>query len=175
MYTCMVGHYNITFYTYINGGTYSLKSTSNDRFFEKLFMAILFTLRVFARNQQSPRAEEILLYILFWCLAWGSNLGFTSNKPTHYLLGYGKVYVRATVKSSFKSGIPETNLQHVVGMCKSVDQFKNSAKVLSITANNIDLSNWQILFYVIAISTLFLRFKILGLKYIVSVILKLIK
>ena len=35
---------------YISGGTYSLKSTANDRYFEKLFMAILFTLRVFARN-----------------------------------------------------------------------------------------------------------------------------
>ena len=28
-----------------NSGTYSLKSTVNDRFFKKLFMAILFTLR----------------------------------------------------------------------------------------------------------------------------------
>ena len=26
---------------YVSGGTYSLKSTPNDRFFEKLFMAIL--------------------------------------------------------------------------------------------------------------------------------------
>ena len=33
---------------YINGGTYSLKLTANNRFlFEKLFMAILVTLRVF--------------------------------------------------------------------------------------------------------------------------------
>ena len=35
---------------YISGGTYSLKSTPNDRFFEKLFIAILFTLRDLARN-----------------------------------------------------------------------------------------------------------------------------
>ena len=37
---------------YISGGTYSLKSTPNDRFFEKLFIAILFLCirRVFARN-----------------------------------------------------------------------------------------------------------------------------
>ena len=35
---------------YISDGTYSLKSTPNDRFFEKLFMAILFNLRVFATN-----------------------------------------------------------------------------------------------------------------------------
>ena len=31
-------------------GTYNLKSIPNDRFFEELFIAILFTLRVFARN-----------------------------------------------------------------------------------------------------------------------------
>ena len=31
-------------------GPYISKSTSNDRFFEKLFTAILFTLRVFATN-----------------------------------------------------------------------------------------------------------------------------
>ena len=37
---------------YISGWTYRLKSTPNDRFFEKLFMAILFTLRVFARNHR---------------------------------------------------------------------------------------------------------------------------
>ena len=35
---------------YINGGTYCLKSTPDDKFFEKLFMTILFTLRVFATN-----------------------------------------------------------------------------------------------------------------------------
>ena len=37
---------------------YSLKSTPNERFFEKLFMVILFTLRVFTRNllrEKSPK------------------------------------------------------------------------------------------------------------------------
>ena len=34
----------------LSGGTYSLKSTPSDRFFERLFVAILFALRVFARN-----------------------------------------------------------------------------------------------------------------------------
>ena len=34
-------------------------------------------------------AEEILLIFCFWCLAWSSYLGFTSNKLTHYLLDYG--------------------------------------------------------------------------------------
>ena len=63
--TYTIGHYNASvritsklltplmlcvLIVYINGETYSLKSTPNDRFSEKLFMAILFTIRVFARN-----------------------------------------------------------------------------------------------------------------------------
>ena len=35
----------------MRGGTYSLESNPKARFFEKFFMAILFTLGVFARNQ----------------------------------------------------------------------------------------------------------------------------
>ena len=65
IHTYIISHYNpsvsITTYVltplmlcvlilYISGGTYSLKSTPNAKFFKKLFMAILFTLRVFARN-----------------------------------------------------------------------------------------------------------------------------
>ena len=65
---------------------YCLKSTPNDRFFEKLFMAILFALRIFATNLlRGNRTFRILI----WCLAWGSDPGFTSNKPTHYLQNYG--------------------------------------------------------------------------------------
>ena len=40
---------------YISGGTYSLKSTPNEKFFEKLLMAILFILRVFARRNPLRR------------------------------------------------------------------------------------------------------------------------
>ena len=51
-------------------GTYSLKSTPNDRFLENLFMAIGFTLRVFDRNllRDSRRRNIFLLQI--------SDLGF---------------------------------------------------------------------------------------------------
>ena len=75
---------------YISSGTYCLKSTTNDRFFEKLFMVIWFTLRVFARNLLRGNHRRNTFCILFWCLAWDSNLGFTSNKPTHYLLDHGE-------------------------------------------------------------------------------------
>ena len=57
--------------------------------FEKLFMAILFNLRVFGRNLLRGNHRRNTFCILFWCLAWGSNPGFTSNKPTQYLLDYG--------------------------------------------------------------------------------------
>ena len=38
--------------------------------------------------------------ILFWCLAWSSNLGFLSNKATHhYLLDHGDIYVSRLLPS----------------------------------------------------------------------------
>ena len=66
---------------YISGGAYSLKSTPNDRF-EKLFMAILIC--------WEEIAEEILF--VFRLDVWPgtrTNPGFSSNKPTHYLLDHG--------------------------------------------------------------------------------------
>ena len=70
---------------YVTVGTYSLQLTSNDRFFEKLFMANLFTLTVFPRNLLKGNRRRNNFCISFWCLVWGS----TSNKPTHYPLNYG--------------------------------------------------------------------------------------
>ena len=69
--------------------TYSLRSTPNDRFFEKLFMAILFTLRVFVRNLLRRNRRRNTFRISFWCLAWDTNPDFSSNKPTHYPLEHG--------------------------------------------------------------------------------------
>ena len=74
---------------YMSGGTYSLKSTTSDRFFEKLFMAIFFTFRVFARNLLKGSHRRNIFILSFLCLTWALNLGLTSNKPTHYLLDYG--------------------------------------------------------------------------------------
>ena len=75
--------------SHISGETYSLKSTSIDRFYEKLFMAILFTLRFFTRNLLGGNRWRNTFHILFWYLAWGWKPGITSNKPTHYVLDYG--------------------------------------------------------------------------------------
>ena len=73
---------------YISGGTYSLKSIPNDRFFEKLFMAILFTLHtVFARNLlRGNRRRKILFVFRFDVWPGTRTLAFASNEPTHYLL-----------------------------------------------------------------------------------------
>ena len=53
----------------------------------------VFTLRVFARNLLRGHRRRNTFRILFWCLAWGSNPGFTSNKPTHFLLDHGNFKV----------------------------------------------------------------------------------
>ena len=65
-------------------------------FFAKLFMTILFTLRVFTRNLLRGNRQKNNFRILFWCLAWVSNSGFSSNKPTHYLLDHGDYKLIAT-------------------------------------------------------------------------------
>ena len=73
----IIGHYNplvsiidlvshITFVesvNFIHEWTCSLKSTPNIRFFEKFFMSILFTLRVFARNLLTgTRRKNIFIF-----------------------------------------------------------------------------------------------------------------
>ena len=57
--------------------------------FLRNFMAILFAHSVFGRNLLRGTRRRNTFCILFWCLAWGSNLAFTSNKPIHYLLDHG--------------------------------------------------------------------------------------
>ena len=97
IHTYIIGHYNpsvriidlVSHTTYVVCFLWSLKSTPNDRFFEKLFIAILFTLRAFARNLMRGNRQRNTFCISFWCLAWNLNPGFSSNKPTHYLLDYG--------------------------------------------------------------------------------------
>ena len=85
-------------FLYISGGTYNLKSTPNDRFFEILFMAILFTLRISVRNLLRAYCRRNTFRISFWCLAWDSNPGFSSNKSTHYLLDQGDFINHKTIK-----------------------------------------------------------------------------
>ena len=92
------GHYALAFYIPLMLGVLilihkrrhlQLKSTPNDRFFKKLVTAVLFTLRVFARNPLRGNRRRNTFRILFWCLEWGSNPSFSSNKSAHYLLEHG--------------------------------------------------------------------------------------
>ena len=53
--------------------------------FEKLFHG---------RFIYSQSVCQKLFHISFWCPTWGTNPGFTSNKPTHYLLDYGDMMSR---------------------------------------------------------------------------------
>ena len=69
------------------------KVDSEWQIFEKLFVANLFTLRVFARNLLRGNRRRNTFCILFWCLAWGSIPSFSSNKPTRYLLDHGDFYL----------------------------------------------------------------------------------
>ena len=66
-------------YLHVVGGSYSLKSTPNDGFFEKLFTVALFTFRVLS----DICLEEIAEVILFLNFVLMSDLGFKpwSNKP----------------------------------------------------------------------------------------------
>ena len=63
------------------------KVDSEEQIIDKLFMEILFTLSLFARNLLRVNRRRNTI-----CISWqacGSNLDFTSNKPTHDLLDYG--------------------------------------------------------------------------------------
>ena len=97
---------------YISGGTYSLKSTPNDRFFEKLFMAIFIDSQSFCQKSAERKSPKKYFSYLIWCLAWESNPGFSSNKSTHYLLDHGDFKclcvsnTRATQKFKWKSAYP---------------------------------------------------------------------
>ena len=68
----------------------SSNSDSERQIFKKLFMTILFALRVFARFFcWGIDAEKFFFIILFWCLTWNFNCGIVDNTPIHYLLDYG--------------------------------------------------------------------------------------
>ena len=63
---------------YVSGGTYSLKSTPKDKFFEKLFMAILFTRESFC--QKSAERKSPKKYLSYFVLMSGLGLLLHSHK-----------------------------------------------------------------------------------------------
>ena len=73
---------------YISGGTYSLKSTPNDSFWETFHGNFIYY-KSFCQKSAERNRRKNTSRIWFWCLTWGSNPGSSSNKPTHYLLDHG--------------------------------------------------------------------------------------
>ena len=80
---------------YISGGTYSLKSTPNDRLFGETFHGNFIYSASFCQKsaeRKLPKKYFSFFHISFWCLTWDMKTGFTSNKPTLYLLDYMENY-----------------------------------------------------------------------------------
>ena len=95
IHTYIIGHYNplVRIIDLISHTTYDVcvnfMYKRRDLFLTNFSWQFLFTLRVFARNLLRENRRRNTFRILLWCLVWGSNPGFSSNKPTHYLLDYG--------------------------------------------------------------------------------------
>ena len=94
--TYIIGHYNplvritdLVFRTTYVVCVNFIQSTPNDRFFRKLFMAVLFYSQSFRQKSVEKKSPKKYFFcILFSYLAWGSKPSFTSNKPTYYSLDY---------------------------------------------------------------------------------------
>ena len=83
----------------ISGGPYSLKSTPNDKFFEKLFTAIFYLLSEFLPEICGEEIGEEILFVYRFDVWPGA-----SNKPTHYLLDHGDtVTVTVIINNNTKS------------------------------------------------------------------------
>ena len=54
----------------------------------------------FCQKSTERKSPKNTFCILFWCLYWGSNPGFTSNKPTYYLLNYSDFTIPSRVSFS---------------------------------------------------------------------------
>ena len=85
-------------------GLRPLKSTSNDRSFWETFSwqsYCFYSQSLCQKSAERNRRRNNCFHISFWCLTWYMNPGFTSNKPTHYLLDYGDLCHHIFVMSSF--------------------------------------------------------------------------
>ena len=63
------------------------QNVTNDRFLRNFSWQFFFTLRVFATNLLRGSCRRNIFIFSFWCVTWDTYPSFTSNKPSHYLLG----------------------------------------------------------------------------------------
>ena len=75
-----------------------LKVDSERQVFWETFHCNFTYSQSFARNLLRRNRRRNIFRISFWCLAWDSNPGFSSNKPTHYLLDHGDFKIRSFTK-----------------------------------------------------------------------------
>ena len=87
---------------YINGGTYSLKSTPNDRFFEKLFMATThqFTTHLKSKTDLLRQTFNDIL------IGWNCDVNWPTGSGDLILLGYDYDSKPETIKH-LKANIPD--------------------------------------------------------------------
>ena len=100
------------------------KVNSERQIFEKLFMAILFTLRFFSRNLLKGSRQRNIFTFSFWWLTWDSKRGLTSNKLTHYFLEYSafNMYIHICLLSDGENESLEFNFttcEVLVDVCRS--------------------------------------------------------
>ena len=76
---------------YASGGTYSLTSTPNDRFLRNFYHGRFIHSQNLCQKYAATNSPDnyFLFIIRFDVWPGGSNPGFSSNKPTHYLLDHG--------------------------------------------------------------------------------------
>ena len=70
------------------------KVDSERQIFWETFRGNFINFIAFARNLLRGNWRRNTFRISFWCLAWDSNPGFLSNKPTHYLLDHAPYALR---------------------------------------------------------------------------------
>ena len=121
-HTYMIDHYNHTvrFIDLVSHTTYivcinfihkwrllQFIVAAERQIFQKPFMVVFLLSEFLPEICWEEIAKKILFVICFDSVAWATNPGFTSNKPTHYLLNCGKfIYIcilRILTKVSLKS------------------------------------------------------------------------
>ena len=95
IHTYIIGHYNpsVRIIDIVSHSTYvvcvhfiykwrdlQFKVNSERQILLRKFLWYLLTHRVFPRNLRRDNRRRNTFYILFWCQAWGSNPGLSSNK-----------------------------------------------------------------------------------------------
>ena len=89
-------------------------------FWETFHGSFLIYSQSFCQKSAERKSPKKYYFVdCFWCLAWGSNPGFTSNKSTHYLLDYSN-FMKAFI-----------NLLMVNGHCRKSRTFFFCTKLLN--------------------------------------------